>query len=130
MKNAGQVPLDRIELFGIRGPAIMRALVGHGRSWPLRRFNIDMSQCAQVDCAETARQQSVIGVEMCMCVRRRSSSPANIEYTPESLIDGVLHRARRLFVGRPVWMGRIVFLGCANRHIQIHPSNAVLSCCR
>ena len=69
MKNAGQVPLDRIELFGIRGPAIMRALVGHGRSWPLRRFNIDMSQCAQVDCAEAARQQSAIDDETCVCAQ-------------------------------------------------------------
>lgn len=83
----------------------MRALVGHGRSWPLRRFNIDMSQCAQVDCAETASQQSAIGDETCVCSRADGQAHQQMLNIPQrvSLMASSTVRADSPSVGRYGW---------------------------
>lgn len=53
--------------------------------------------------------------------------PADIENTPQRLIDGILHDPYRFLVCRSVGMRYIVFFGCPNSHIQVHPSNAAFS---
>lgn len=51
MEHTGKMSLYRIQLFGIRRPAVMRILVAYWWSWPVGRFNISMSHCSQTSCA-------------------------------------------------------------------------------
>lgn len=47
MEHAGQVPLYRVQLFGVWRPTIMRILMGYRWSWSVGRFDISMPRGVQ-----------------------------------------------------------------------------------